>query len=129
MPERAPTGFGRVLGLAATAVLGAALALLAASLHRMVWRTGDLTLPWGIVLGVAASVAGAVAAGVLLGRRAGTLALAAGWLVTLFLLLRGRPEGDYVVASDALGWGFLVAGVATMAVLVGATLAARRADD
>jgi hypothetical protein len=129
VPAGARTGIGWVLGLVATAVLGAALALLAADLHRMVWRSAELTLPWGIVLGVTASVACAVAAGVLLGRRAGTLALAAGWLVTLFLLLRGRPEGDYVVASDALGWGFLVAGVATMAVLVGATLAARRADD
>lgn len=120
-----PTGAARACGLAAVAVAGAALAVLASVLHRLVWRSAGLTLPWGLALGVAASVLCGIAAGVLLGR-AGTFALAAGWVLALYWLLRGRPEGDYLVAADALGWWFLGLSVGAMAVLVGASLAGRR---
>lgn len=119
-------GVMRAAGLVAAAAVGSALAVLASVLHRMVWRSSSLTLPWGLALGVAASVLGGIAAGVLLGRRAGTLTLATGWVLTLYWLLRGRPEGDYLVAADPLGWGFLAASVGAMAVLVGASLTARR---
>ena len=122
-----PTGvLARGLGLLAAMVAGSVLALLAVVLHRMVWRSTALTLPWGLALGVVASVLCGLAAGRLLGRRAGTLALASGWVLTLYWLLRGRPEGDYLVAGDALGWGFLGLGVAAMAVVVGASLTVRR---
>ncbi|HLL07148.1 MAG TPA: DUF6113 family protein [Nocardioidaceae bacterium] len=122
-----PTGaVARGLGLLAAVVVGSVLALVAVALHRMVWRSEAISLPWGLALGVAASVLCGLAAGLLLGRRAGTLALAAGWVLTVYWLLRGRPEGDYLVAGDALGWGFLATGVAAMAVLVGASLTSRR---
>lgn len=110
---------GAVAGAAtAVGVAGAALliALLAALVSRAVWRWHGQVLPWGLVLGVASS-----AAAVVLARRIGRgvgFAAAGGWVLGLGLLLAGRPEGDYVVASDGLGNAFLL--LATGSVLVAA---------
>lgn len=98
------------------AALAVAVAVLAGLLSRAVWRPGDLLLPWGLALGVAASVAAVVLARCL--NRTLGYAAAGGWVLGLGALLSGRPEGDYVVASDFLGLAFL--GVATVAVLVAA---------
>jgi hypothetical protein len=104
----------------ATAVVIAAtsmaVATLAGVLSRLTWRPGDVVLPWGLLLAVGAS-AGAV---VLARCRARALGFAAagGWIVGLGALMYGRPEGDYVIASDLLGKAFLV--LATVSVLVAA---------
>ena len=108
-----------VVGLV-TAVVVAALALvvavLAGLLSREAWRPGDVLVPWGLGLAIGGSVSLVVLAR-LLARTLG-FAAAGGWLVGLLGLLSGRPEGDYVIASDPLGVVFMVA--ATVAVLIAA---------
>lgn len=96
-------------GVAATALI---VAVLAGVVSREVWGWSGYLVPWGLGLGVAASVS-VVVLGRALSRATG-FAAAAGWIVGLMALLAGRPEGDYVVAGDWLGEGFLV--VATLAV-------------
>jgi peptidoglycan/LPS O-acetylase OafA/YrhL len=41
---------------------------------------------------------------------------AVGWLAVLLLALVGRPEGDYVVASDLPGYVLVAAGLGLVAV-------------
>ncbi len=99
---------------AVVAALSVGVAVLAGLLSRAAWRPGDIVVPWGLLLGVGASVATVVLA------RGGTRALgfaaAGGWVAGLAALLNGRPEGDYVIAGDLLGKAFLL--VATVSVLV-----------
>jgi len=88
---------------------GFAVAVLAAVAARVVWRPGEgagVPVPVGLAVAVAAS-ASIVALGRLYGRVYGVVA-AAGWGVGALLVLQNRPEGDYLVAGDWLGWGFLV---------------------
>lgn len=76
---------------------------------RAVWRTQSVTLPWGLVLGIAGSVCAIVLARTIGGRRLG-IAAGASWLVGIGVLLFWHPGGDYVFASDGLGLTFLLAG-------------------
>jgi hypothetical protein len=120
-----PAGRGgpRLAAAAATALgaalLGAGIDVLALAIHREVWRPGSLTLPWGLLLGLATSLACGVAAAILAGRRLGGMSFTVGWIAVLFLALQGRPEGDFVVAADPLGWAFLAIGVTSMGLLLG----------
>ena len=82
-------------------VLGAAVAGLALLVHRS-------GVPWGLLLAVAASGAGGLA--LVAVRRDGVLGYAVGWFGAALLVLAGRPEGDYLVGGDLLGWGFLLLG-------------------
>lgn len=102
------------------------VAVLACVDSRMVWRPGDpdqsTTLPWGLLLGVAASVSV-----VLLARavsRQNGFAAAGGWVVGLLGVLVGGRSGSYLIASDGLGYGFLVA--ASTATVVSAAWAPGR---
>lgn len=107
-----PTIAGLVAA-AAVAALSVAVAVLAGLLSRVAWRPGDIVVPWGLLLAVGAS-----ASAVLLARsltRALGYVAAAGWIVGLGVLMYGRPEGDYVIASDLLGTAFMVS--ATVAVI------------
>lgn len=101
------------VGVVVASVLAAVLAGL---VSRAAWRWSGQLVPWGLVLGVGASAAAVVLARSV--SRGMGIAAAAGWGLGLLLLLAGRPEGDYVVASDGLGEAFLV--LATGAVLVSA---------
>lgn len=92
------------------------MAVLAGLLSRAVWRPDNLSVPWGLTLGVAASAAVVVLARSL--TRPLGFAAAGGWLLGLVALLSGRREGDYVIASDSLGLAYL--GLATSAVLAAA---------
>jgi hypothetical protein len=92
----------------AAALLGAAVALAAVAVHRQ--GVGGLLLAW------AASVATAWRLGRSAGPRGLALSFAGGWLVLLALVLTGRPEGDYAVASDLAGYALMAAGVAVLAV-------------
>lgn len=92
-------------------LLGAVSAVLAALVSRHAWRPGELTLPWGMVIALAGSVA-VVFAGRSHGRSFGFLA-AAGWVVGLMCVL-GGPGGDVVVAGDPLGYTFLLGATAAV---------------
>ena len=110
------TGEGiRLLVIPAALLLGVVVAVFALAAHRDAARLGDLQLPWGLVLAVLGSALPSLA---LTAERAGRSAVAAygaGWCLTVFVLVGGRDEGDYVVAADGRGWGFL--GIASLAVV------------
>jgi uncharacterized protein DUF6113 len=103
---------------------GVLVALLSGLVSRAVWRWNGLLVPWGLALAVAASAAAVVLARSM-GRALGFVA-ATGWAGGLLLLLAGRPEGDFLVASDWLGNAFLF--LATGAVLVVAAWRSRAAQ-
>ncbi|CAM5677346.1 hypothetical protein SCALM49S_00232 [Streptomyces californicus] len=71
-------------------------------------------------------IALAAAAGLFYGGRVlirtqiGALAPAAGWFITVFLLLSGRPEGDYVF-GDELGLILFMLGGTAVAVICATT--------
>ena len=90
------------LGFAvAAAFVGAATAVAAIAVHR--------SGPVWLALAVVASLAVGWAL-----RSTGTPRLAAayclGWLVVLGYALAGRPEGDYVLASDGAGYVMMTTG-------------------
>lgn len=103
------------------------MAVLACVDSRMVWRPGSpghsTTVPWGLVLGVAASVAVVLLARAI--SRQHGFAATAGWVVGLLGVLVGGRGGSYLIASDGLGYGFLVA-AATATVLAVAWVPGRR---
>lgn len=66
----------------------------------------------GLVLGVVTTVALLVALPPGWWSR---LAFSAGWVVVLWLATTKRPEGDYLVSSDASGYALLVAGMVVLA--------------
>ena len=114
--SRRVTGWVVVPVAVLAAVLGAAMGVLALVLHRDAVWVLDLMLPWGLAaatlvsvlpsLGLTLAGAGPWAVG----------AYGAGWCLVVMGLLGGRREGDYLVAADLRGWGFLV--VASLAVVV-----------
>lgn len=86
-------------------LLGATVALSSVAVHR----SELLGVPAGLLLAVGAS--GMLA---LVLRSIGRVGASyvVGWLVLLGLALTGRPEGDFVVASDLRGYGLMAAGLA-----------------
>ena len=116
MTARTPAA---VLRHAGALLLGAAVALAAVAVHR----SAGAGLPWGLLLALAATFA---TAWWLRGSRWPRLAVsyAAGWLALFAVVVVGRPEGDYALASDLLGYTLM--GASLLLVLVAlATLAAR----
>jgi hypothetical protein len=101
-------------GLAAIALLlaGAMVGLAA------VWVHGR---GWGLALAAAATLA----AELTVPRGAPRVAYAAGWVVSSAYFVLARPEGDFVVGSDPVGYAFLVLGLVVLGVGV-VTLAPRR---
>jgi len=81
-------------------LLGGVVGLCAAALSSL-W--------WGLLLGVSATVALAVAAPA---GWASRVPLALGWAVVVLRLSLRRPEGDYVVGSDVGGYVVLALGLA-----------------
>ncbi len=113
-----------MVGLAAgvgVAVGSVVVAVLAALVARADFYLSGQVVPWGLALAVAGSVAAVVLARA--GGRALGFAAAGGWVIGVGLLLAGRPEGDFVVASDWLGDTFLL--LATVAVILSAFWKAR----
>jgi len=92
--------------------VSALVAICAGLVSRFAWRPGSLMVPWGLLLGLAAALAVVVLARQL-GRGHGLFAVG-GWIVGLAAILLGRPEGDFVIASDFLGWAFLLAPIAVL---------------
>ncbi len=83
-------------------VLGAAVGLGSVVLHRY---------GWGLGLGIAATVATLVA---LPGGWWRRLPFALGWTTILGVATVQRPEGDYVIASDASGYLLLATGAVVL---------------
>lgn len=107
---RGGAGYVAGAGLAALALVTAPAAAL---VSRMCWRPDVVTVPYGLVLSAAASMGV-----VLLARavsRVHAFAAAVAWMVGLAFVVNGTSGGSFVIASDALGWAFLVVGtVATV---------------
>ncbi|MEV7109685.1 DUF6113 family protein [Streptomyces anulatus] len=117
--EPAPTGFAsrpnaaRIAAYSGFAVLGVLVAI-AGTLVQAAW------FPGGLIIALAAS-AGLFYGGRILTRtQIGALAPAAGWFITVFLLLSGRPEGDYVF-GDELGLVLFMLGGTAAAVMCATT--------
>jgi hypothetical protein len=82
---------------------------------------------WGLVLGVGTTAALLVALPPGWWSR---LAFAVGWVTVLWLATTERPEGDYLVSSDASGYVLLVAGMLVLAAgFVGLVRRSRPAAD
>lgn len=116
-PARRPRR--RRLGVAALVPAAVVAAVCACFVHPTTVTFATLRLPVGLVLALGGT-AGVLATGTLLSRtRWGSAAVAAAWLVTVVMLSLPRPEGDVVIAQDAVGLTFLVAGVVLAGVAVG----------
>lgn len=100
---RTPPGRAqRLLAAVCWLVAGAATGLAGVAVHSA-W--------WGLALTAAATLAALRALPGTLSERG---AFALGWLVLVGVALTGRPEGDYAVASNPVGYGLLL-----LALLVG----------
>lgn len=97
---------GGLLTAAGFALAGFVTAPVAALVSRMYWRPSGVTVPYGLVLSAAGSLAVVVLARA--ASRAYAFVAALGWLVGLALVVRNTPGGGFLVAGDGLGWGFLV---------------------
>jgi N-acetyl-1-D-myo-inositol-2-amino-2-deoxy-alpha-D-glucopyranoside deacetylase len=105
----------RVLLHALAVAAGVAAGVLGSFVHAL--TVGGF--PVGLVCGLALSAAVFVAAGLAAGSRSGAAAAAGGWFLPLLALSAPRPEGDLVVAGDAVGYLWLVGGT----VVAGAAVA------
>lgn len=120
-PPRLPEGTGftarpnpaRIAAYFGLAVLGALVAL-AGTLVQAAW------FPGGLISALAGSAGLFYGGRILTGTQIGALAPAAGWFVTVFLLLSGRPEGDYVF-GDELGLVLFMLGGTAVAVMCATT--------
>ncbi len=101
----------RVVVRAALVLVGAVICLAALVAHRHVWAPFGIELPWGLVLSLATTYLVVYAGGVLDGGPAGAVCAAAGWVAMLVYLFGGRSEGDYLFASDWLGYSVLIGGL------------------
>lgn len=103
---------GRVASAVCLLVVGAVVGLAAVAVHAY-W--------WGLLLAVAAGVAGVLALPAGLAR----VAYVVGWLVPVGLAVVPRPEGDYAIAGDLAGYTLL--GVCVVLVILAlATLPIRQ---
>lgn len=100
---------------AAFALLGVYVCVLGMAVHRHRTEVAGLTLPWGLLLALAATCAVAVAAAHWVPLGGAWVAL--GWTATL-LVQDATASDSVVVAGDGLGWGFMLGGLALLAVAV-----------
>jgi len=116
-------GVGIGAGLVASVALGFATCLAAAVVHREAFFAGGIAVfPYGLLLALATTWSVGKAMRDVFGA-AGGICVVVGWLTTLSWLLLGRPEGDFVVANDSLGWGLLAGGVIVLGWLVASSVA------
>lgn len=105
----APLNPRRIAALLGLAVLGAVVGI-TGTLVQSAW------FPGGLLLTLLASGGLFYGGRVLMGTQPGALAPAAGWLVSVIVLLGGRPEGDYVF-GDELGLALFMLGGMVVAVI------------
>jgi hypothetical protein len=118
-PLKRPSGL-RVLACLALFVLGAVVGVTGA-LVQPAW------FPGGLLLALAAEAGLCLGGGRLVGGRAGAVAPAGGWMITVILLTASRPEGDFVFGTSAASYLFLLGGMAVAVIC--ATLAPVRQPD
>ena len=108
-------------------LLRAAVAVLALPVGAAVGVAGTLgarrqlavlgtDLPVGLGLALVATFLAVALPGALTRSRLGAGLGAAGWVVAVGVLMTGRPEGDVLVAGDALGLSWLGGGLVAVAV-------------
>jgi hypothetical protein len=113
---------GTGAGLVVSAALGAVSCLAGTVVHReAVFSGGVAIVPYGLALALATTWSVGWAMRQAFGA-AGGVCVVVGWLVALAWLLLGRPEGDFVVANDWLGWGLLAGGVIVLGLLVASSV-------
>lgn len=100
--------------------LGAVVGL-AGALVQPAW------FPGGLLLALAGEAGLCLGAARALGSRAGAVAPAGGWMITVILLTASRPEGDFVFGTGAASYLFLLGGMAVAVIC--ATLAPVRQPD
>jgi hypothetical protein len=110
-----------VLRHVAALVTGVAVALAGMLVHRETWKG----LPFGLMLALLTTFAVAWAFRVSSRPRL-TTSYALGWLVVFGIVVSGRPEGDFLLASDPRGYAMMVSSV--VLVVVGLTALAARPD-
>jgi hypothetical protein len=103
-PLRRPSG-GRIAAGLGLFVLGA-VAGVAGALVQAGWFPGGLLLA---LAGAAGLFLGGARA---LGSRAGAVAPAGGWILTVILLTASRPEGDFLFGAGSSSYLFLLGGMA-----------------
>ena len=109
----------RLLRAAALVPVALLVAGCACFVHPTTVTFATLRLPVGLALALGGT-AGVLAMGTLLSRtRWGSGAVVAAWLVPVVMLSLPRPEGDVVIAQDAMGLTFLGVGVVLAGVSVG----------
>ncbi|MCQ9131013.1 MULTISPECIES: DUF6113 family protein [Streptomyces] len=103
-PLRMPSA-GRLVCYAGLVLLGALVAL-AGALVQAGWFPGGLLLALAGAAGLFVGGARALAS------RAGAVAPAAGWVITVVLCTAGRPEGDFLFGAGGGSYLFLLGGMA-----------------
>ncbi|QOV35821.1 hypothetical protein IM697_38230 [Streptomyces ferrugineus] len=107
----------RVLAYIGLFVLGAVVGV-AGALVQPAW------FPGGLLLALAGEAGLLLGAGRAAGSRAGAVAPAGGWMISVVLLTASRPEGDFVFGTGAASYLFLLGGMAVAVIC--ATLAPLR---
>ncbi|WP_335940606.1 DUF6113 family protein [Streptomyces sp. PTD5-9] len=105
----APLAPGRIGVYVGLAVLGALVGI-AGALVQAAW------FPGGLLLALAACAGLFHGGRLIFGTQLGALAPAAGWLISIVVLLGGRPEGDYVF-GDVVGLALFMLGGMAIAVI------------
>ena len=86
-------------------VLGAVVGV-AGALVQPAW------FPGGLLLALAGEAGLCLGAARATGSRAGAVAPAGGWMITVILLTASRPDGDFVFGTGAASYLFLLGGMA-----------------
>lgn len=104
-----------VLARLVAVVLGVWVGVTGSVVHRAAVDVAGVDLPWGLALSLGTVVAVAWACD----RRipVGGAWFGLGWTVVL-LGQQLQTSGSYLVASDALGWGYLLGGMGACAAVV-----------
>ncbi|KOU70153.1 membrane protein [Streptomyces sp. MMG1533] len=97
--------FGRAAALLGLLVLGALVGV-AGTLVQSGW------FPGGLLLGLAGEAGLCLGGARVTGSRAGAVAPAGGWMLSVILLTASRPEGDFMFAAGSGSYLFLLGGMA-----------------
>ncbi|MFE6943013.1 DUF6113 family protein [Streptomyces chartreusis] len=95
----------RALAYVALFVLGGVVGV-AGALVQPAW------FPGGLLLAIAGEAGLLLGAGRVMGSRAGAVAPAGGWMISVILLTASRPEGDFLFGTGVSSYLFLLGGMA-----------------
>ncbi|WP_328887262.1 DUF6113 family protein [Streptomyces sp. NBC_00316] len=118
----APLNPGRIGAYLGLAVLGVLVGI-AGAFVQAAW------FPGGLLLALVAAAGLFYGGRLLTGTQIGTLAPAAGWLISIILLLGGRPEGDYVFGDEVGLTLFMLGGMAVAVICATMSRSPRQGDD